>query len=228
MCYDDETNSLHHFNLSFETRKNGDETYVLHVGTWRYSRMIVRYLSSSNIKKQFLQLKTIFSSSHCSGTSLWVLFTPPPKSEYDQTLGPGIIQIQMWRAGVINSMYFLQAGEKVGRDSVSSNLSVSSSNLQAPPPPPPAHGPPPAGIPGTTGSHPQPPADPRSARFHPYQREPNQPNIVNAAKDPRLRNRGNNGSGRSNGSGGPRGGNGSETAPKNIINVSRDPRNRNR
>lgn len=77
-------------------------------------------------------------------------------------------------------------------------------------------------------AHSQAPTDPRSARFHPYQRESNQANIVNMAKDPRLRNRGNN-------NGGARGntiqrGNSNDAAatPKNIINTSRDPRNRNR
>lgn len=56
---------------------------------------------------------------------------------------------------------------------------------------------------------------------------------MNAAKDPRLRNRaGGTGNGnRANGSGssgGSRAAAAQESQPKNIINSSRDPRNRNR
>lgn len=121
--------------------------------------------------------------------------------------------------------YKKASAEKGGRDS--SNTHTTAGPPQPPPPPP--HGPPPTGPSGASSAHSQAPVDPRSARFHPYPREANQPNIVNAAKDPRLRNRGGgNGGGRSNGAGGQRGSSNSEIAPKNIINVSRDPRNRNR
>ena len=125
---------------------------------------------------------------------------------------------------------YKKANEKQTRDTPNTHTSQNPS--QSLPPPPPPHGPPPA---ATSSTHSQAPSDPRSARFHPYQRDSNQGNIVNAAKDPRLRNRGNtnaNGGGRGASSAATRGGAGAsgtpEQAPKNIINTSRDPRNRNR
>ncbi|CAB3982825.1 SOSS complex subunit B1 [Paramuricea clavata] len=122
---------------------------------------------------------------------------------------------------------YKKANEKPTRDTPNTHTPQTPS--QSLPPPPPPHGPPPT---APSATHSQAPSDPRSARFHPYQRDANQGNIVNAAKDPRLRNRGNaNGGGRGAGSSAPRGGAGSsssEQAPKNIINTSRDPRNRNR
>lgn len=111
------------------------------------------------------------------------------------------------------------------------NTHAPQTSSQSLPPPPPPHGPPPS---APLSTHSQAPSDPRSARFHPYQRDTNQGNIVNAAKDPRLRNRGNvntNGGGRGASNSVARGSTGSgssEQAPKNIINTSRDPRNRNR
>ena len=115
----------------------------------------------------------------------------------------------------------MQAGERSGRDSVSSNTNISSNTPQGPLPPP--HGPA-SGPPAMAGSHSQAPVDPRSARFHPYQREANQSNIVNSAKDPRLRSRGGNTGGRSNGSAGQRASSNPETAPKNIINCVPGPK----
>ncbi|XP_028393272.1 SOSS complex subunit B1-B-like [Dendronephthya gigantea] len=133
---------------------------------------------------------------------------------------------------------FLQLYKKTNDKPIrdTSNTHTLQTPTQSLPPPPPPHGPSTHGQPPTTSSsnHSQPPSDPRSGRFHPYSRDTSQGNIVNAAKDPRLRNRGNaNANSMGRGASAPAtrvgmGGGSAEAAPKNIINTSRDPRNRNR